>query len=148
MSIVKIVVLLIGIYFFILPLFSIQLKADDGGCCSHHRGKGFCDQAIGYWICKDGTQSPSCTCSKINTVSQVDTSFPSPSINTQSNGTIVGVGNSNQNLATSLPAAGIDGFTPLVLIGLSMSSLGLILQKTTQKNYAKKLIKIGFDILR
>ena len=131
---VKICVFLIGVYFFILPLFSMQIKADDNGCCSYHRGIGYCDQTIGYYICKDGTQSPKCTCSKINTVSQVDTSFPSPSIYYQSNGTILDVGNSNQNPVTNLPVAGIDTFTPLVLIGISMSSLGILLQKTTQKN--------------
>ena len=31
------------------------------GCCSHHGGVAYCGKS-GYYICNDGTQSPSCTC--------------------------------------------------------------------------------------
>lgn len=31
------------------------------GCCSHHGGVAYCGKS-GYFICNDGTQSPSCTC--------------------------------------------------------------------------------------
>lgn len=31
------------------------------GCCSHHGGVAYCGK-YGYYICNDGTQSPSCTC--------------------------------------------------------------------------------------
>lgn len=31
------------------------------GCCSWHGGVSYCGPN-GYWICNDGTQSPSCTC--------------------------------------------------------------------------------------
>ena len=31
------------------------------GCCSHHGGVTYCGKS-GYFICNDGTQSPSCTC--------------------------------------------------------------------------------------
>jgi hypothetical protein len=32
------------------------------GCCSRHGGIAQCDRIRGYQMCKDGTQSPSCTC--------------------------------------------------------------------------------------
>ena len=32
------------------------------GCCSHHGGASSCG-SNGYYICNDGTQSPSCKCS-------------------------------------------------------------------------------------
>ena len=32
------------------------------GCCSHHGGVSSCG-SNGYYICNDGTQSPSCKCS-------------------------------------------------------------------------------------
>jgi hypothetical protein len=32
------------------------------GCCSHHHGVADCDEAAGYWRCRDGTDSPSCRC--------------------------------------------------------------------------------------
>lgn len=32
-----------------------------GGCCSHHKGVDYCGDT-GYYICQDGTQSPSCEC--------------------------------------------------------------------------------------
>ena len=31
------------------------------GYCSHHGGVAYCGKS-GYFICNDGTQSPSCTC--------------------------------------------------------------------------------------
>ncbi|MFJ1269459.1 hypothetical protein ACD661_12905 [Legionella lytica] len=32
------------------------------GCCSNHGGVAQCNKATGHQMCKDGTQSPSCTC--------------------------------------------------------------------------------------
>lgn len=32
------------------------------GCCSRHGGVAQCNKASGHQMCKDGTQSPSCTC--------------------------------------------------------------------------------------
>lgn len=34
---------------------------EHSGCCSHHGGVAYCGKS-GYFICNDGTQSPSCTC--------------------------------------------------------------------------------------
>lgn len=31
------------------------------GCCSHHGGINYCDSS-GYYICNDGTKSPTCKC--------------------------------------------------------------------------------------
>ena len=31
------------------------------GCCSRHGGVAYCGNS-GYFICNDGTQSPSCRC--------------------------------------------------------------------------------------
>ena len=31
------------------------------GCCSHHGGQAYCSN--GRWVCKDGSYSPTCTCS-------------------------------------------------------------------------------------
>lgn len=35
------------------------------GCCSWHGGQDYCG-SNGKWICQDGTESPSCTCSSYN----------------------------------------------------------------------------------
>ena len=32
------------------------------GCCSRHGGVAQCNAASGHQMCKDGTQSPTCTC--------------------------------------------------------------------------------------
>lgn len=34
------------------------------GCCSHHKGVQGCNNETGYLMCRDGTESPSCTCPK------------------------------------------------------------------------------------
>lgn len=36
------------------------LSAQKSGCCSWHGGIAYCG-SNGYYICNDGTQSPSCT---------------------------------------------------------------------------------------
>lgn len=41
-------------------LVSIPVAAQQG-CCSHHDGISYCGSS-GYYICVDGTRSPSCTC--------------------------------------------------------------------------------------
>ncbi len=33
------------------------------GCCSSHGGIAYCGNS-GYYVCKDGTRSPSCRCKK------------------------------------------------------------------------------------
>ncbi|AWN74790.1 Neurogenic locus notch [Legionella anisa] len=33
-------------------------------CCSNHGGVASCNQTTGYQKCKDGTDSPTCTCKK------------------------------------------------------------------------------------
>lgn len=35
--------------------------AERSGCCSHHGGVAYCGKN-GYYICRDGSQSPSCRC--------------------------------------------------------------------------------------
>ncbi len=35
--------------------------AQQRGCCSHHGGVAYCGKS-GYYICNDGSQSPSCRC--------------------------------------------------------------------------------------
>lgn len=42
-------------------IFFISSAIAGSGCCSWHGGQSFCG-ASGYWICGDGTESPSCTC--------------------------------------------------------------------------------------
>lgn len=46
--------------FLAVCLLPIMVKAKSG-CCSHHGGVAGCD-ASGKQICRDGTLSPSCTC--------------------------------------------------------------------------------------
>ena len=54
--------LLILSAFAILSIAFFVPNVDAGqGCCSHHGGQSFCGSS-GYWICGDGTQSPSCGC--------------------------------------------------------------------------------------
>lgn len=48
---------------FIITLFLLpQNISANQGCCSWHGGITYCGEN-GYYICNDGTQSPSCTCS-------------------------------------------------------------------------------------
>lgn len=49
-----------SIYFY-LYIFSIDKVLAGKGCCSHHGGQAYCSD--GRWVCKDGTYSPTCTCS-------------------------------------------------------------------------------------
>lgn len=43
------------------------------GCCSWHGGVAYCGSS-GYYICNDGTQSPSCTCFNNGGIELTDTS--------------------------------------------------------------------------
>lgn len=52
---------LIFLILILLNLFPINAHAARG-CCSHHGGVSYCGNS-GYYICNDGTQSPSCSCS-------------------------------------------------------------------------------------
>lgn len=47
-----------GCFAFIQSGIEIQ---EQRGCCSHHGGVAYCGK-YGYFICNDGTQSPSCRC--------------------------------------------------------------------------------------
>ncbi|WP_029909978.1 hypothetical protein [Pelobacter seleniigenes] len=40
------------------PIYQVDEKR---GCCSHHGGVAYCGSS-GYWICNDGTRSPTCRC--------------------------------------------------------------------------------------
>lgn len=51
----------IGVFIFICIFFSIDKVLAGRGCCSHHGGQAYCSD--GRWVCKDGTYSPTCTCS-------------------------------------------------------------------------------------
>lgn len=53
---------------FLTPLIVYAEK----GCCSHHGGVAYCG-SNGYYICNDGTQSPSCTCGSIDDIQLTDT---------------------------------------------------------------------------
>lgn len=39
----------------------IPQTVERSGCCSHHGGVAYCGKS-GYYICRDGSQSPSCRC--------------------------------------------------------------------------------------
>lgn len=46
----------------IISVFFIPININAArGCCSWHGGVDYCGDG-GYYICNDGTQSPSCTC--------------------------------------------------------------------------------------
>lgn len=46
----------------VLVLFCNNIIVEAGrGCCSHHGGQAYCSN--GRWVCRDGTYSPTCTCS-------------------------------------------------------------------------------------
>lgn len=57
------------VMFVLLSSTSVYAKT---GCCSKHGGVAGCDKTTGYQLCKDGTNSPSCTCSG-QTVKQAKT---------------------------------------------------------------------------
>lgn len=51
------------------PIFVISLlllfsptSFSGRGCCSHHGGMAECNNQTGHQMCKDGTDSPSCSC--------------------------------------------------------------------------------------
>ena len=48
----------------IILAFPINVYAARG-CCSHHGGIAYCGD-YGYYICNDGTESPTCTCSYVS----------------------------------------------------------------------------------
>lgn len=64
----------------ILLLASTSVYAKTG-CCSKHGGVAGCDNSTGYQLCKDGTNSPSCTCSG-QTVKQTKTTAAKKSYTT------------------------------------------------------------------
>lgn len=51
----------------IMILFTVNTSKTYAGrgCCSWHGGQDYCG-SNGKWICQDGTESPSCTCSNNN----------------------------------------------------------------------------------
>ncbi len=49
------------IFIFIILLCMPMKSSAQGGCCSHHGGVAGCSSS-GRQICKDGTLSPTCTC--------------------------------------------------------------------------------------
>ena len=59
MKIIKYLLIVLILFFFITP----YAKANQG-CCSWHGGISHCGDN-GYYICEDGTQSPSCRCQSI-----------------------------------------------------------------------------------
>lgn len=50
--------LIIGLIVFCIPVLYVYAGR---GCCSHHGGQAYCSN--GRWVCRDGTYSPTCTCS-------------------------------------------------------------------------------------
>ena len=50
--------ILVGLFFLLAGAFPVYAKQ---GCCSHHGGVAGCN-SYGRTICKDGTLSPTCTC--------------------------------------------------------------------------------------
>ena len=50
------------ILFIAILLLPSSVSLAKRGCCSYHGGVDYCG-SNGYYICNDGTQSPSCTCS-------------------------------------------------------------------------------------
>lgn len=53
--------------FLIISLLFIDMSITHAsrGCCSHHGGQDYCDTAVGKWVCKDGTYSPTCACKNL-----------------------------------------------------------------------------------
>lgn len=51
----------IFLFSLLMFLFIPHINAAQG-CCSYHGGISYCGSS-GYYICNDGTRSPSCTCS-------------------------------------------------------------------------------------
>ncbi|MFZ3137530.1 MAG: choice-of-anchor D domain-containing protein [Thermodesulfovibrionales bacterium] len=50
--------------FLIVPFNNLSISYAKSGCCSHHGGVAYCGSS-GYYICNDGTRSPTCTCSYV-----------------------------------------------------------------------------------
>ena len=49
------------ILFIAILLLPSSVSLAKRGCCSYHGGVAYCGSS-GYYICNDGTRSPSCTC--------------------------------------------------------------------------------------
>ena len=68
------------ILFIVILLLPSSVSFAKQGCCSYHGGVSYCG-SNGYYICNDGTQSPSCTCSLIYSEEITDTPYYSSSSN-------------------------------------------------------------------
>ena len=69
------------IFLFLLLMFSVVSHINAAqGCCSYHGGIAYCGSS-GYYICNDGTRSPSCTCSVIHSEEITDTPYYNSSTN-------------------------------------------------------------------
>lgn len=62
------------IFTFLITLLPISIYAGRG-CCSWHGGQDYCDNTVGKWVCKDGTYSPTCTCSTNSSAIEHDNSI-------------------------------------------------------------------------
>ncbi len=70
--------LLIPLIVFVLFIFLHSSVSASRGCCSWHGGVSHCDSTVGFYVCVDGSYSPSCTCWKnqYTSVSPTDTLIP------------------------------------------------------------------------
>lgn len=65
----KILPITFVIIFIIMTFFTFNTQKTYAGrgCCSWHGGQAYCG-SNGKWICQDGTESPSCTCTNGNKI--------------------------------------------------------------------------------
>lgn len=59
------------ILFIAILLLPSSVSFAKQGCCSYHGGVAYCGSS-GYYICNDGTRSPSCTCGGGDEIELVD----------------------------------------------------------------------------
>lgn len=67
---------LISILLIIMILFTVNASKTYAvrGCCSWHGGQAYCG-SNGKWICQDGTESLSCTCTSNNPEYELSDTF-------------------------------------------------------------------------
>jgi hypothetical protein len=77
-----------------LPIIAFFLVMSDTGfagqgCCSYHGGQDYCGSS-GKWMCKDGTESPTCSCSSSSTYESSGSSRTATKLSCQKSERLVG----------------------------------------------------------
>ena len=125
-------VLFMGLFLFFIPTVVNAQR----GCCSHHGGVSGCSSG-GRQVCRDGTLSPSCTCTPVtqqstsnsNSGSTSSANSSSSSSNYRSTNTSSNSSISNMDKNEDSKESGGGGFSSLLLFLALIGGIGLFGKK-------------------